>query len=325
MILVIGGSGFVGSRLIDLIGKNNCLNIDKSESYFYNDITTIGNITNEDQITIDKRVKVVVLLAAEHADNVSPKSLYYNVNVEGTINVLKKMETMNIKNLVFTSSVAVYGLNKENPDETHPVDPFNDYGKSKFMAEKEILKWYKRDTTRNVSIIRPTVIFGERNRGNVYNLINQIASGNFAMVGNGNNKKSMAYVGNICEFIYFLVEQNNSGYNIYNYSDKPDYTMNSLVNLIEKKMGISIMKFKIPYHVGMIMGYFIDLISYLFKLNFKISSVRVKKFCATTQYNSSLAHKIFNPSVSLEEGLNKTLNFEFIDTKNDDDVLFYSE
>ena len=324
MVLVIGGSGFVGSRLIDLIGKNNCLNIDKSESYFYNEITTIGNITNPDQIIIDKRVKVVVLLAAEHADNISPKSLYYDVNVTGTINVLKKMETMNIKNLVFTSSVAVYGLNKNNPDESHEVDPFNDYGKSKLMAEKEILKWYQKDTTRNISIVRPTVIFGERNRGNVYNLINQIASGNFAMVGNGNNKKSMAYVGNICEFLNFLIENKKSGYNIYNYSDKPDYTMNRLVKLIEGKMDISIIKFKIPYHFGMIIGYLIDFISYVFKLKFKISSIRIKKFCATTQYNSTLAHKIFNPPESLEEGLNKTLKFEFIES-NDNDILFYSE
>ena len=48
------------------------------------------------------------------------------------------MEEIGIKNLVFTSSVAVYGLNKTNPDEKHLVDPFNHYGKSKWGAEQTI-------------------------------------------------------------------------------------------------------------------------------------------------------------------------------------------
>ena len=49
-------------------------------------------------------------------------------------------------------------------------------------------------------IVRPTVIFGEGNRGNVYNLFKQIASNKFLMVGDGNNKKSLAYIGNVVAF-----------------------------------------------------------------------------------------------------------------------------
>jgi len=67
---------------------------------------------------------VVVLLAAEHRDDVSPISLYYDVNVQGAKNVLNAMDKNSIKSIVFTSSVAVYGLNKSNPDETHPADPY---------------------------------------------------------------------------------------------------------------------------------------------------------------------------------------------------------
>lgn len=77
----------------------------------------------------------MVLLAAEHKDNVTPASLYYTVNVEGTRNTLQAMESNGVARLVFTSSVAVYGLNKDNPSELHPADPFNDYGRSKWQAE----------------------------------------------------------------------------------------------------------------------------------------------------------------------------------------------
>ena len=85
------------------------------------------------------------------------------------------MDQNGVKNIIFTSSVAVYGLNKKNPNEQRPTDPFNHYGKSKLKAEEVLREWYEKDPeNRQVQIIRPTVIFGERNRGNVYNLLKQI-------------------------------------------------------------------------------------------------------------------------------------------------------
>ena len=104
MILVIGGSGFVGSFLINEIGKLNVSNLDKNPSPFYNHLTHIGNITNKEEISIPVGTKSVVLLAAEHRDDVSPISLYYDVNVQGTKNVLEAMDKTGVKNLIFTSS-----------------------------------------------------------------------------------------------------------------------------------------------------------------------------------------------------------------------------
>ena len=144
-ILVIGGSGFVGTRLISELGENNCLNYDKKSSPFFPNITSNCDIRNINSLSFNSNTSKVVLLAAEHRDDVDPISLYYDVNVKGTRNVLDKMDEIGIKNLVFTSSVAVYGLNKINPKEKHPVDPFNHYGKSKWEAERIIKEWYKKD------------------------------------------------------------------------------------------------------------------------------------------------------------------------------------
>ncbi len=127
------------------------------------------------------------------------------------------MSESNINNLLFTSSVAIYGLNKDNPDENHDQDPFNHYGKSKWEAELVIKEWYENDSTnKSVTILRPTVIFGERNRGNVYNLLKQISSGKFIMIGKGKNKKSMAYVGNIVALIKDRLLKMELGYNVFN-------------------------------------------------------------------------------------------------------------
>ena len=214
-IQVIGGSGFVGSFLLQELKDFKVSNLDKNPSPFFNEITTIGNIRKKEDLTFSKEVSSVVLLAAEHRDDVSPNSLYYDVNVEGTRNVLKAMDKSGIKNLIFTSSVAIYGLNKDNPDENHDQDPFNHYGKSKLEAELVIKEWYENDpTNKSVTILRPTVIFGERNRGNVYNLLKQISSGKFIMIGKGKNKKSMAYVGNIVALIKDRLLKMEIGYTL---------------------------------------------------------------------------------------------------------------
>ena len=322
---IIGGSGFVGSSLIYELDPKKCSNLDKNPSPFFKNVTTICDIRDKKQITFSKGTKAVVLLAAEHRDDISPISLYYDVNVQGTKNVLEAMDNFGITHLIFTSSVAIYGLNKINPSENHPKDPFNHYGKSKWQAEKVINEWYEKDSEgKSITVIRPTVIFGERNRGNVYNLLKQISSGKFMMVGKGNNKKSMAYVGNIVAFIKNRLENVEFGYNIFNYADNPDFSMKELISVIERKMNISISKFKIPYWVGMLGGYGFDLFGFITKMKYSISSVRVKKFCATTQFDATKVHSNFKAPYKLEEALNATLEYEFIDPKKDE-LFFYSE
>ena len=172
--------------------------------------------------------------------------------------------------------------------------------------------------------MRPTVIFGERNRGNVYNLLSQISSGIFIMIGKGVNKKSMAYVGNVVAFIKDRLEISELGYEIFNYADKPDYNMNELVSVIQHKVESTIPKLKIPFWFGMICGFCFDFFSKVKGEKLSISSVRVKKFCATTQFNASKAHKVFDAPYSLKEGLDRTLEHEFLNPR-EDDILFYSE
>ncbi|MCC9455107.1 NAD-dependent epimerase/dehydratase family protein [Enterobacter hormaechei] len=317
-----------GTRLIEISKTDfDVTNFDKQQSHFYPDITVSGDVRNQDQL--DQALagfETVVLLAAEHRDDVSPTSLYYDVNVQGTRNVLSAMEKNNVQNIIFTSSVAVYGLNKVNPDESHPHDPFNHYGKSKWQAEEVLREWFnKAPEERSLTIVRPTVIFGERNRGNVYNLLKQIAGGKFAMVGAGTNYKSMAYVGNIVEFIKFKLANVRPGYDVYNYVDKPDLNMNQLVSEVEKSLNKKIPSVHLPYPLGMLGGYCFDILSKVTGKKYAISSVRVKKFCATTQFDATKVHSSgFKAPYTLSQGLDRTLKYEFVHEKKDD-ITFVSE
>ncbi|TNJ33420.1 NAD-dependent epimerase/dehydratase family protein [Prosthecochloris vibrioformis] len=324
-VLLIGASGFVGTRLIEEIGEERCVNLDKQHSSRYDNITVIQDIRNEGiDAAISHQLSAVVLLAAEHRDDVSPVSLYYDVNVQGTRNVLDAMDKKGIKSIVFTSSVAVYGLNKDNPDEEYPADPFNHYGKSKWQAEEVLREWYQKDPeNRSLSIIRPTVIFGEANRGNVYNLLRQIASGKFLMIGKGENKKSMAYVGNVVAFIKYLIDNDRPGYRVFNYVDKPDFNMNKLVSQVRSDLEQNGGLIRIPEVLGMLGGFGFDIVAKATGKKLPISSVRVKKFCATTQFSADkLDASGFQRPYTLEEGLERTLRYEFIENHDDKPVFF---
>lgn len=324
MISLIGGSGFVGTRLINELGAERSINIDKRHSVVYNKLTTIQDIRHDGIAdAFADETDSVILLAAEHRDDVSPVSLYYDVNVQGTKNVLDAMDRKNIRSIVFTSSVAVYGLNKEDPDEKYPEDPFNDYGKSKWQAEEVLKEWYNKDPEdRSLSIIRPTVIFGEANRGNVYNLLCQIASGKFLMIGQGDNLKSMAYIGNIVAFIKYLIENDRPGYRVYNYVDKPDFNMNTLVCKVRQNLGQKGPLIRIPEWLGMLGGYGFDAFAKISGKKLPISSVRVKKFCATTQFSAEkLNNTGFKRPFTLEEGLERTLRYEFIEDHSNEPVF----
>lgn len=315
-IAIIGGSGFVGTRLMEALRlETSCdlINIDKQASSAHAEITHIANVLDQKKLTeLLSGVDVVVLLAAEHRDDVSPASRYYDVNVQGMRNTLQAMETNGVKRILFTSSVAIYGLDKNNPDERFAADPFNHYGKSKWQAEEVLQEWYARHPDWNINVIRPTVIFGEGNRGNVYNLLKQIASGRFMMIGKGNNEKSMSYIGNIVAFICFLITEMKDGYNVYNYADTPDFTTNDLVKHTGDILGQHIPAVRIPYWLGMLGGYGFDVLAFLARKKLSISSVRVKKFCAVTKFNGQKALSSgFVAPYTLEEGLRRMLQEEF--------------
>ncbi len=267
----------------------------------------------------------IINLAAEHRDDVRPLSLYDEVNVEGARNICKVASEKGVNKIIFTSSVAVYGFAPLGTNESGAIAPFNDYGRTKYEAEQIYKAWQlEKPSERTLVIIRPTVVFGEQNRGNVYNLLKQIASGKFIMVGNGENRKSMAYVENVAAFIEYSLSF-KPGIHIYNYIDKPDFSMNTLVSKVNHILGRSTsIPFRLPYPVGYFIGKCFDGIAALTGKRFAISAIRVKKFCANSVYNSAIDQTGFIPPVPLDQALAQTVRHEFLESHENEGV-FYSE
>ena len=327
MHLIIGGSGFIGTRLSKRLHKVNAQFqiLDKVKSNTFPELTQLCDIRDRDKLlSTATSADVIINLAAEHRDDVRPKSLYDEVNVMGSQHVCDLAEAKGINKIIFTSSVAVYGFAERGTDESGKINPFNDYGRTKYEAELIYKAWQAKDPeNRTLVIVRPTVVFGEQNRGNVYNLLKQIASGKFAMIGNGENRKSMAYVENVAAFLEFSNSM-TAGVHTYNYIDKPDFDMNSLVIRVKQALGKEgKVGARIPYWIGMTAGYGFDLIAKISGKNLPISSIRIQKFCKDSVYNTAFEKTGFRPPVDLQRAIDSTINYEFV-AKNDGEV-FYTE
>lgn len=328
MIYVIGGSGFIGTRLCNRLAnhRHTFSIIDKATSKKFPDKVINGDVLSVDSLRkAISEDSVIINLAAEHRDDLRPLSLYDEVNVDGAKNICIVAREKNIKNIIFTSSVAVYGFALIGTDESGSISPFNDYGRTKHEAELVFKAWQAENPKeRTLVIVRPTVVFGEQNRGNVYNLLRQIACGHFVMVGNGHNRKSMAYVENVAAFLEFALAF-KSGVHIYNYIDKPDFTMNALVATVNRALGKpEKIRFRLPFTLGYWIGKAFDAVAVITGRRFAISAVRVKKFCSNSVFDTALEKTGFLPPITISEALEKTIRHEFIESHAQEDV-FYAE
>lgn len=312
-VLVVGGSGFIGTRLVPVLREAghepSILDLRPSA---YPDITTLGDVTVAADVSAALAgVDVVVNLAAEHRDDVRPVSRYDAVNVGGARTLVAAAEAAGVERLVFTSTVAVYGLGQPRPDESAPTRPFNDYGRTKLEAEEVLKAWAARDLGRSLSIVRPCVVFGEGNRGNVWTLATQVASGRFRFVGDGSNRKSMAYVGNVAAYLAQAVTA-PPGVHLANYADGPDLTTRELVDLMSSQLGVRVGSRAMPLPLGLAAGHVLDVAARFTGRSFPVSAVRVAKFAAETTVDASAVDRSgFVRPYDLREGLKRTLAAEF--------------
>ncbi len=311
-ITVIGGSGFIGSRLVArlLVAGHRVRIFDKAPSVAHPEFATLGDV--RDAAAVSRALAdcdCVFDLAAEHGDDVRPTSRYFDVNAGGARNIVQAAEAAGVARIVFTSSVAVYGLRQPMADETTTPQPGNSYARSKLEAEAHYRRWAAREAGRSLVLVRPCVVFGEGNRGNVHTLVEQLRRRRFVMAGRGDNCKSIAYVENVADFLQMQLHA-GPGVHLFNYADKPDLSTAALVRIITEMLPARrAPAIHLPYPVALTGGYVFDAIAAITGRPTTISSARIRKFCAeTTIATAELQRSGFQARYTLHEGLSRTVS-----------------
>lgn len=320
---VIGGAGFVGTNFCQLLSDKQIAFeiVDLKVSGRFQEKSKIGDVRDIASLRSAVSGALVVNLSAVHRDDVKDKSDYQRTNVHGAENITQVCRERGIKKIIFTSSVAVYGFAEPRTDESGAINPFNEYGRTKFAAEEVFRRW-QSETGHALQIIRPTVIFGEGNRGNVYNLLEQIASGKFVMIGSGQNKKSMAYVGNVVGFLEACLNETSS-YGVYNYVDTPNLTMTQLVSEVRQSLGRGHgTGLRLPYLFGLLIGYLGDAFTSVTGKKLPVSSIRVKKFCSSSEFNCGARPQGYLAKHRLEDAILRTIDAEFLHPDPNREIFF---
>jgi nucleoside-diphosphate-sugar epimerase len=312
---VTGGSGFLGSRLVRrLLDQGQSVRVlDLSVLPDFREFTVQGNIcAPADCDKALEGVSVVYHLAALYRDDVRPRGRYYEVNYEGTRVLLEHMRRHGVSKLVFVSSFSVYGLENTLSGEDSVLTPVNDYGRSKVLAEQAVREWTQEVGSSACVIIRPSVIFGEGSRGNVFTLMERIASGKFAMVGSGQNCKSMSYVENVAAFCQFAAGLEGGQIHVFNYADKPDMKVREIVDCLSSELKLTVRQVPLPKSMAMAIGHLGDFVRYVTKSNVVLTSDRIRKFFADTSLiTTRLEASGFTRPFDMRRSLATTVRYEF--------------
>ena len=185
-ILVVGGAGYIGSHVVKELLKNDYqpiifdnLSSGKKENIITRAVFIEGDIRNYDQIKealdgVDAVIHLAGLKAAGQS-MIEPEK-YATNNISGTINLLNAISSLGIKNIIFSSSAAVYGQPKYLPiDENHPTEPINFYGQTKLIVEN-LLKWYSQIKGLNYAALRYFNAVGYDVEGEIKGLENKPAN-----------------------------------------------------------------------------------------------------------------------------------------------------
>lgn len=341
-VLLVGGAGFLGLHLVEQFWRleprpeihvfdirplpTDLRNPEGTEKVYTFDSAEIkqhqGDLTNEDDVK--KAIKLanpdVIVHSASPVHGMG-SSIYYQVNVRGTQNLLKCAKELNVRSFVYTSSAGVVfnGDDLFNADESYPFprQHMDAYNKTKQQAEEMVLAANSPNDQFYTCALRPAGIFGPGDRQMIPALRKMGREGqNKFQLGDNLNLFDVTYVGNVA-YSHVLAAQmldsadaeKISGEALFITNDSPIYFW-SLGKEVWKQDGTE-PKFTIviPKSIGVLMGYASEAICSLLGKEPTLTAFRVKTSCATRYYDISKAKELLNykPKWTLEQAIDITL------------------
>ncbi len=316
--LIFGGSGFIGTHLINLLSdkyQGNVYNLDIVENN-HNGKSIFINCDVRNTIDLDFSVSendVIFNFAAVHTTPGHPDYEYFETNILGAENVTDFAEKFNVKKILFTSSIAPYGASEEIKTEATLPMPNTPYGISKLVAEKIHMVWQaKKDTERQLTILRPGVVFGKGENGNFTRLYWGIKKHRFFYPGRKDTIKASIYVKELVNFMLYRIEMDRSDVEVYNCTYEPAFTIEEISDAMMKATNMKRTIYKIP---GGVLKFAAGIIGALGGKSFGIHPDRVKKLMISTNISGKkLKESDYQFQYSFEEALK--------DWYNDNDNLY---
>ena len=255
--IVTGGAGFIGSHLVDELIKQGVEvtildnlstgkkeNINPKAEFIECDIF---KDTYGDLIFLLNGADTVFHLAAKTTvqESIEKPSLYNNINVVGTLNLLEAAAAMKVKRFIFSSSSSVYGNAKVPTSEDHPLNPISPYVLNKLIGE-QYCKLYSEIYNIDTVCLRYFNVYGDRMNNEGYKLVfpifkEQILNNKpLTINNNGEQRRDFIHVNDVVRAnILVAKHSNNFNGDIYNVGNGKNYSINEIADMFggEKQYG----------------------------------------------------------------------------------------
>lgn len=315
-ILVTGGTGFTGKALVRrlLDDGHQVIALDFQEGLKTQELrdwgaeVVIGTVTDKDVVDrCMKGVDVVQHLAAAFRQLNEPESYYWDVNVQGTRNVLEAAFRENVKKFVYCSTCGVHG-NVENPpgNEDSPINAADYYQQTKYEAEPIVKEYQQKGMP--VTILRPAAIYGPGDPERFFMIFKRVKNGTFPMFGNGKTLYHPLYIDHLVDAHVLAMEPGRGDGEAYLIADEEYVEIETLVKKTAAALNVDV---KIPHFPVMpvvALGHICEKVCKPFKVTPPIFPRRVDWYRQNRAFSIDKAKRDlgYNPTVSIDEGLRRT-------------------
>ncbi len=232
-IIVFGGSGFIGSHLLRRLvathpGRLISADIRPPKARLDGVTYVEADVRDLSGFAVEEPVATIYNLAAVHTTPGHPTHEYYETNVAGATQITALARRIGCTDIVFTSSISVYGPSEETKTEASPPAPESAYGWSKWLAEGIHRAWLDEADDRRLLIVRPAVIFGAGEGGNFTRLAALLKKGLFVFPGRRDTIKACFYVGDLLDAVQ-RAHDLGERYVLFNGSYPDRYTIEEIV------------------------------------------------------------------------------------------------
>jgi len=309
-ILITGGNGFIGNKLVSKLKKDTEHEIWVMSSRIEDADKKVVKADLLDRSRLNDIINgydVVYHLAAT-GDETLPINELYKINVDGTWNVFDACLENSVKKVIYTSSVGIYGALEKLPgSEESPLNAVSPYERSKKEIEYYIPKYRERGLS--IINIRPVIVYGPGSP--MWNKIISGVEGGKIAVGNGTNKWPLVYISDIVQALVLALDNKNVINENIIVADNKAYRYKEIVREIQNNLGIKkVVNPYIPVSLLYILSFVNLTANKLLGVPYKVTKDKIKRFVRNREYSISKARRLldYSPAYDLEKGMKITVD-----------------
>ncbi len=318
--LVTGGTGLLGSHFVEQLVKRGrrvrALVRPGSDTRFLESLgveLSEGDMTDKASLLRACEGVSIVYHAAARVGDWGPWHEFVEITIAGTRKLLESAIAAGVKRFLHISSISAYGHPNRAGlvvDESHELGVnlhhWSYYSRAKVEAEKLVWAAHERGDIE-VTVIRPSWLYGPRDRATIGRLCDSIRKGKIKLIGDGNNRLNVVHAGNVAEGGIAAAERNDCAGEAFNCSNDGVLTQKQYFNLVAKALGEPEVTRKVPYGVAYNAAFVFEIMGHLFRrttpplvTRYSVWLMGRKTFFECRKAREKLA---WTPTVKYEDGI----------------------